>query len=151
MRPSVTNTTTHTPPHTGGKGMCPDTQHILTQKIFFKEERCSRPLYSSHTPHPPPPTTTNSDQQTVSPKQEQPPTHTNNHVRRHHVLPQTPNSAPMTIKRLELQFVYNHSPDQHLTSQVCVHLDISQKTVAAPHTGTQPPKTHNCEPQIKTP
>ena len=127
MRPSVTNTTTHTPPHTGGKGMCPDTQHILTQKIFFKEERCSRPLYSSHTPHPPPPTTTNSDQQTVSPKQEQPPTHTNNHVRRHHVLPQTPNSAPTIHKRLELQFVYNHSPDRHLTSQVCVHLDISQQ------------------------
>ena len=130
MRPSVTNTTTHTPPHTGGKGMCPDTQHILTQKIFFKEERCSRPLYSSHTPHPPPTTTTqavaiNNESQTGTTTHTP---HNNSHAAcRHHVLPQTPNSAPTIHKRLELQFVYNHSPDRHLTSQVCVHLDISQQ------------------------
>jgi len=137
MRPSVTNTTTHTPPHTGGKGMCPDTQHILTQKIFFKEERCSRPLYSSHTPHPPPPTTTNSDQQTVSPKQEQPPTH---------FRMQAPCAAPDTQQCTNnyqqcLEFTVRIRPFTRPASHqpgMCPP-GYFTTTVAAPRSGTQPP------------
>ena len=153
MRPSVTNTTTHTPPHTGGKGMCPDTQHILTQKIFFKEERCSRPLYSSHTPHPPPPTTTNSDQQTVSHKQEQPPTH--------HTTTVMQPAGTMCCPRhptVHQQFtnVWNYSSYTtiHPTSispARYVSTWIFHTTVAAPRSGTQPLSTHNCGPQNKAP
>ena len=133
--------------------MRPDTQHILTQKIFFKEERCSRPLYSSHTPHPPPPTTTNSDQQTVSHKQEQPPTH--------HTTTVMQPAGTMCCPRhptVHQQFInvwnYRSVSPAHSTGispARYVSTWIFHKTVAAPRSGTQPPKTHNCEPQNKAP
>lgn len=64
------------------------------QNTHKQKTRCSRPLYSSHTPHPPPPTSPHDQPANNEPQKEQPPTH--KHARRHHVLPQTPNSAPMT-------------------------------------------------------
>ena len=64
------------------------------QNTHKQKTRCSRPLYSSHTPHPPPPTSPHDQPANDEPHREQPPTH--KHARRHHVLPQTPNSAPMT-------------------------------------------------------
>ena len=142
MRPSVTNTTTHTPPHTGGKGMCPDTQHILTQKIFFKEERCSRPLYSSHTPHPPPPTTTNSDQQTVSPKQEQPPTHHTTTVMQPAgtmCCPRHPTVHQQLSTMLGIYGSYTTIHPTGISPARYVSTWIFHTTVAAPRSGTQPP------------
>ena len=135
--------------------MCPDTQHILTQKIFFKEERCSRPLYSSHTPHPPPPTTTNSDQQTVSPKQEQPPTHHTTTV----MQPAGTMCCPRhpTVHQQSCLVINGSCKPIHTTPEIlifrygCMSTWIFHTTVAAPRSGTQPPKTHNCGPQNKAP
>ena len=151
MRPSVTNTTTHTP-HKNAGHASGYTTHTHTKNILQRRKMLASTIQFSHTT----PTTTNhtnSDQQTVSPKPEQPPTHHTTTVMQPAgtmCCPRHPTVHQQFINVWNLRFVYNHSPDRHLTSQVCVHLDISQ-TVAAPRSGTQPPKTQNCGPQNKAP
>ena len=74
MRPSVTNTTTHTP-HKNAGHASGYTTHTHTKNILQRRKMLASTIQFSHTT----PTTTNhhtnSDQQTVSHKQEQPPTH----------------------------------------------------------------------------
>ena len=120
------------------------TQH--TNKTHTNKKQDARVHYTvltHHTHHHQPAQT--ADQHEVSHNQEQPPTHKN--MCRHHVLPQTPNSAP-TIMFSHQRFMQTHSHhtrNPYLPVRVYVHLDISHMS-AAPHLGTQPTKnTHNCE------
>ena len=117
------------------------TQHTK-QNTHKQKTRCSRPLYSSHTPHPPPPTTTNAvTSEMMSHQGSTTPTQL---VCRHHVSPQTPNSAPTNTQFSYQRFMLPcpHHPDSYRGGRVSTW--ISSKTLAAPRTGTQP--TH---PQLR--
>ena len=87
-------------------------------------------------------------------------------MRRHHVLPQTPNSAPTINAYINKQQHINassfirfmlkpvHTPTQQPTAGV-VNVStwiFTKNGMAAPHSGTQPTTTtHNCGPTKITP
>ena len=90
------------------------TQHTH-QNTHKQKTRCSRPLYSSHTPHPP---TTNQHKQMpesrkAGHKRDQP--HPHHKQCRHHVSPQTPNSAPTITKTFSQLVKPSTTPTWHLT------------------------------------
>ena len=124
------------------------TTHTHTKNILQRRKMLASTIQFSHTT----PTTTNhhtnSDQQTVSPKQEQPPTH---------FRMQAPCAAPDTQ-----QCTNDNKTFGIYGSHITIHPTgisparyvstwIFHTTVAAPRSGTQPPKTHNCGPQNKAP
>ena len=150
MRPKVTNTTTHTPPQS--RTCVSDTQHILTQKTLQRRKMLASTIQFSHTT----PTTTNhhtnSDQQTVSHKQEQPPTHTKPIMHAGTMCcPRHPTVHQRQKQCLEIFTVCITCPlDWHHTSQVCIHLDISQNSSSTTF-GYSTTNTHNCGHTIKAP
>ena len=153
--------------------MCPDTQtHTHNHKILtpnqnknnhprpnsmrntllFKEERCSRPLYSSHTPHP---ADTNTTTVTfVSIRATRTTTHTPRNPHESHHSVRAPCAAPDTQQRTnasDKNRLIAQSCDTHTMNHVllleasmppgCVSTwTFSQKYgSAAPHTDTQQP------------
>ena len=108
----------------------------MRNTLLFKEERCSRPLYSSHTPHP---ADTNTTTVTfVSIRATRTTTHTPRNPNESHHSVRAPCAAPDTQQRTNAsdknRLIASHvrhphhescvSPGGILTPRVRVHLDI---------------------------
>ena len=101
------------------------------QNTHKQKTRCSRPLYSSHTPHPPPPTSHNDQPATSEPTRNNHPHHTHQHT---HTV-RAPCAAPDTQQCTNNQhFLLSHNrfmqpthPTHASTRAVCIHLDFQQK------------------------
>ena len=120
--------------------------HTHLNKNSLQEERCSRPLYSSHTPHPPPTQPAQLAMRHSRPQGNTPSTTS----REKGVLPQTPNSAPMltTFNRSDRD-PHTHVHHGQLFTMVNRRIlnaptsacppGFHQHGSAAPHTDTQQP------------
>ena len=150
--------TTHTTHHKNRQTACADTQNTYkrsckhktckTQKIqptphkhgAWKEERCSRPLYSSHTTHPHHNNHTNRMITAVQANKTTTTTLTHGYC----VLPQTPNSMPTHLQTCLRFWLPPRSATQALhVLRVCIHPEF-QTIIGGSHTlGDSTTLSHN--------